>query len=124
MDRKAVLALTTSAALLVACGNSGSNYVPVIDGPVGPNFNADLSQCQGLAASQSQLDGGTATTAATAAGAAAIGSVIINDNSDNLAEAAAAGAVAGIASDALQKNRDRESIIKNCMRGRGYNVVG
>jgi hypothetical protein len=124
MNTRTLTALAAAAALLMACGNSGSSYVPVIDGPVGPNFNADLNQCQGIAASQQQFDGGTATTAATTAGAAAVGSVIINDNSDNLLEAAAAGAVVGIASDALEKNAQRESIIKNCMRGRGYNVIG
>lgn len=124
MTRTHIAAFLASAAVLMACGNSGSNYIPVIDGPVGPSFNADLAQCQGLAASQDQFDGNTATTTAAAAGAAAVGSVIINDNSDNLGQAAAVGAVAGLTSDALRKNAQRENIIKNCMRGRGYNVVG
>jgi len=117
----AALAVT---GMLAACANSGANYSPVIDGPVNPNYNADLSQCQSLAASQPQVDGSTAGAAATGAGVAAAGSVIYNDNSSRLGEAAAVGALAGITSNAVKKNANRESIVRNCMRGRGYNVVG
>lgn len=117
----AILALTLCVS---ACANSGANYVPVVDGPVGPNFNADLAQCQGLAATQSQVDGRTAAAAATGAGVAGASSVIFNDNSDDLGRAAAVGALAGVTSDAIQRNANREAIVRNCMRGRGYNVVG
>jgi hypothetical protein len=110
--------------LIAACSNSGANYTPVIDGPVGPNYTADLSQCQALAASQAQIDSRTAAAAATGAGVAGASSVIVNDNSDDLAEAAAVGAVVGLTGDAIQKNANREVIIRNCMRSRGYNVVG
>jgi hypothetical protein len=109
---------------LAACSNVGANYTPVIDGPVGPNYNADLAQCQSLAASQAQVDGSTAGAAATGAGLGAASSVIFNDNSDDLGEAAAIGALAGVTSNAIQKTQNRETIVKNCMRGRGYNVVG
>ncbi|MBV1927502.1 MAG: glycine zipper family protein [Rhodobacteraceae bacterium] len=110
--------------LAAACDNSGASYTPVIDGPVGPNYNADLSQCQALAASGATVDGRTAGSAATGAAVAGASSVIWNDNSNNLGEAAAVGAVAGLTADLIQKNSDREAIVKNCMRGRGYNVVG
>lgn len=109
---------------LAACANSGANYQPVIDGPVGPNYSTDLAQCRQLAASQPTLDGSTAASVGTGAAAAGVGSVIFNDNSDNLGRAAGVGAVAGLTADLVQKNADREAIIKNCMRGRGYNVVG
>lgn len=110
--------------LTAACENSGANYTPVIDGPVNANYNADLSQCQALAASGATVDGRTAGAAATGAAIAGASSVIWNDNSSNLGEAAAVGAVAGVASDLIQKNAQRETIVRNCMRGRGYNVVG
>ncbi len=108
---------------LAACSNSGANYQPVIDGPVGPNYGADLAACQGIAASQPVADGSTAGAAAIGAGVAATSSVIFNDNGDNLGEAAAVGALVGATGDALQKNQQKETIIRNCMRGRGYNVV-
>lgn len=117
-----------SALLLVgaiaACSNSGANYQPVIDGPVGPNYGADLAACQGIAASQPVADSSTAGAAAAGAGVAAASSVIFNDNSDNLGEAAAVGALLGVTGNAIEKNQQKEVIIRNCMRGRGYNVVG
>ncbi len=110
--------------LTAACENSGANYTPVIDGPVSANYNSDLAQCQALAASGGTVDGRTAGAAATGAAVAGASSVIWNDNSNKLGEAAAVGAVAGVASDLIQKNAAREVVVRNCMRGRGYNVVG
>jgi len=107
-----------------ACDNTGANYTPVIDGPVGPSYNADLAACQSLAASGATIDGRTAGNVAGGAAIAGASSVIWNDNSDNLGEAAAVGAVAGLATSVIQKNAEREAIVKNCMRGRGHNVVG
>ncbi|MFT4961144.1 MAG: hypothetical protein ACI92Z_002231 [Paracoccaceae bacterium] len=109
---------------LGACENSGANYTPVIDGPVSANYNADLSQCQALAASGAAVDERTAAAVATGAVVGGASSVIWNDNSSKLGEAAAVGAVVGLASGLAQKSGERESIVKNCMRGRGYNVVG
>ncbi len=122
--RLATVSVLALAPLIAACANSGANYTPVIDGPVGGNYNYDLSQCQSLAASGATVDGSTAGATAAGAGLGAASSVIWNDNSDNLGRAAAVGAVAGLTSNAIQKNADRESIVKNCMRNRGYNVVG
>ena len=110
--------------LMGACENSGANYTPVIDGPVSANYDVDLSQCQALAASGATIDGRTAGAVAGGAVAAGASSVIWNDNSDNLGEAAAIGAVVGLTSSLIQKNAERQAIVKNCMRGRGYKVVG
>jgi len=107
-----------------ACTNSGASYQPVIDGPVGPNYNADLAQCQQLAASQASVDGTTAGNAAIGAAGAAATTAIIQDSSDNLGRAAAAGALLGAGADVISKNQNKEVIVRNCMRGRGYNVVG
>lgn len=120
------LKYSLSAAILLtaACTNTGADYTPIVDGPTGPNFNADLAQCQQLSQQQAIVDGDTAATAATAAGVAGASSVIFNGNSSNLGEAAAVGALTGLASGSLRNNREREEIIRRCMRGRGYNVVG
>lgn len=124
MVRIKSLAAVPVIILIAGCANSGANYRPVIDGPVGPNYESDLIACQQLAASQATLDGNTAGSVATGAGVAAASSVIVNDNSDDLGRAAAVGALAGLTADAVQKNAQREVIVKNCMRNRGYNVVG
>lgn len=111
-------------SLTAACENSGANYTPVIDGSLGANYNADLSDCQALAASGATVDGRTVGAAATGAALAGASSVIWNGNSSNLGEAAAVGALAGLASGAIRKNAERESVVRNCMSGRGYNVIG
>ncbi|TMV06912.1 glycine zipper family protein [Ruegeria sediminis] len=123
MIRFPKISLVPLVCLVGACANSGANYQPVIDGPVGPNYNADLAQCQSLAASQPLADGKTAGSVAVGAGVGAATSAILDDG-DNLGEAAAVGALGGLTSSAIQKNAQRESIVRNCMRGRGYNVVG
>ena len=64
-----------------------------------------------------------ANAAIGAAGAAAT-TAIIQDSSDNLGRAAAAGALIGAGADVIAKNQNKEVIVRNCMRGRGYNVVG
>lgn len=124
MTRFTTLVVLPLVCLTAACENTGANYTPVIDGPVSANYNSDLAACQSLAASQPAVDGSTAGAAATGAGLGAASSVILNDNSDKLGRAAAVGAVAGLTSDAIRKSQNKESIVKNCMRNRGYNVVG
>ncbi len=110
--------------LIAACQNTGANYTPVIDGPVNPNYNYDLAQCRQLAASQPMLNGDTAMTSAATAGVAAAGTAVISNKGHNVRNAGLVGALAGVGASALQNNQNRESIIANCMRGRGYRVVG
>lgn len=110
--------------LAAACANTGANYTPVIDGPKGPEYTADLAACQQLAAQGGVVDGRVAGSAAAGAGIGAASTVIWDGNSDNLGEAAAVGAIAGLTSGVIQKNAKRENIVKNCMSGRGYRVLG
>ncbi len=123
MTRLALIVALPALALASACPNTGANYQPVIDGPVGPNYSNDLFACQQLAASQG-LDSRAAGTVATGAGAAAAGTAIIDNSGNNVRDAAIVGAVVGGAAAGLDLQREREQIIRNCMRGRGYNVVG
>ena len=122
--RYRTLTCTAILVVLAACANTGSNYVPVIDGPVGPNYTIDLAQCQSIAAQQGNLGSSAGQNVAVGAGVAAASTAIVDGNSDNIGEAAAVGALAGLAGSALQQQRVKEQIIRNCMRGRGYNVVG
>ncbi|MFC3613708.1 glycine zipper family protein [Lutimaribacter marinistellae] len=123
--RHIVFALSAPALIsLAACSNVGANYQPVVDGPVGPNYNADLAQCQALARSQPTINERTAASALTGAATGAAASAIINDSSDDLGRSAAAGALVGATASAIQQTQNQEVIVRNCMRGRGYNVVG
>ncbi len=107
-----------------ACTNVGANYQPIVDGPVGPNYNADLAQCQALARSQPTVDGRTAGAAAIGAAGAAGTKAIIDDSASDLGRAAVAGALVGAGASAINNTQNQEVIVRNCMRGRGYNVVG
>ncbi|MEP2533620.1 glycine zipper family protein [Shimia sp.] len=109
---------------LAACANSGANYQPVVDGPVGPNYNADLAQCQQLAASQGALDSNAGGKAAAGAGVAAATTAVFNNEGNNVRDAAAVGALAGLTASAIDQNSKKEAIVRNCMSKRGYNVVG
>ncbi|MBY6082624.1 MULTISPECIES: glycine zipper family protein [Ruegeria] len=113
-------------AILVAgaCTNTGANYQPIVDGPVSPNYNADLAQCQAVARQQGTIDSNTAGAAAIGAAGAAGTKAIIDDSASDLGRAAVAGALVGAGASALQNTQKQEVIVRNCMRGRGYNVVG
>lgn len=116
--------LVPTILVVGACANSGANYQPIVDGPVSPNYNADLAQCQAVARQQSTIDGRTAGAAAIGAAGAAGTKAIIDDSTSDLGRTAVAGALVGAGASALQNTQKQEVIVRNCMRGRGYNVVG
>lgn len=126
MPRIANLSILPVVALVAACANSGSNYEPIIDGTKGPNYPTDLAQCQQLSTQPQAVDGSTAADVATGAGVAAASSAIFNGtgSGNNIGEAAAVGAIVGLTGNQVAKSNERENIIKSCMRGRGYRVVG
>ncbi|WP_158963505.1 glycine zipper family protein [Chachezhania sediminis] len=121
MLRLAKFSLVPLVFLAAAC-DSGANYAPVVDG-AGPNYTADLQQCQALAKTQNAT-AGAGRNVATGAGLAAAGTAIVSNKGHNVRNAAAVGALAGAAATALESSQQREVIVRNCMRGRGYNVVG
>ncbi len=124
MKRVMTLAAGALIGLTAACTNTGANYQPIIDGPVGPNYNNDLAQCQQLAASKPVLDSGSAGQAAIGAGVGAATAAIVEDTGSNIGKGAAVGALVGLTSNAINNDQQRENIVKSCMRSRGYNVVG
>jgi uncharacterized protein YcfJ len=109
-------------AFVAACANSGADYQPVLDGPRSVGFQSDLSACRTLAKRQSQFDRNTMASAALGAGTGAVLGELDNDG-DALA-GAVIGALAGGAAGAVEASERREGIVKECMRGRGHNVVG
>ena len=112
---------------LGACGQTGSSYRPIVDGPLGYAYENDLGQCQQLAEQRKLFNG--ETKAAALAGAAVLGAVGAADADDNKAAGAAiAGALVGGAfgagAGAVKAQGERKDIVINCMRGRGHKVVG
>lgn len=115
-------ALMGTFALLAACGDSGANYTPILDGAPTAAFQSDLSACQSLARNQRQFDQETAAAAALGAGVGAL--LGAADEDADATGGAIAGALAGGAAGAVEANDRRESIVRECLRGRGHRVVG
>lgn len=84
-------------------------------------YHQDVSECQSYA---SQVPvAGRATK--TAAGGAVVGGVIgaIVGDSTTASKGAGVGAVTGAVKGTSSGYRERERIVKNCLRGRGYRVL-
>ena len=118
---KRVFAIFTAMAL-VGCANTGANFSPLIDGSNRDKISADLSDCRQYA---TQVAGAADRAVAGAIVGALIGGAL------NAAigakgygnEAAAFGAVTGALEGAGGGARDQQSIIRNCMVGRGHRVL-
>ncbi|WP_411975427.1 glycine zipper family protein [Sulfitobacter faviae] len=107
--------------LLGACADMGTNVDPLLDDAPNAQFQSDLSDCRRLARNQKQLDHETMASAAIGAGiGGALGEA---DNDGDALGGAVAGALAGAAMGASEASEARETIVLNCLRGRGHAVV-
>jgi len=124
-SRLSLLTLTASALLLTACAGSGASYRPIVDAPQDAQYTADLGDCQNLAEQRKIFNGDTQTAIlAGAATGGVLGLLRRGDDGDNFLQGAAAGgAVSGI-SGSFKANKERKNIVRNCMAGRGYRVLG
>lgn len=111
----------TGLVLMAACADSGANYQPILDGTPTHAYQADLNACQTLARNQKQFD--QDTVAATVLGAG-VGAALGEADSGDALGGAIAGALAGGVSSAVEVSERRETIVVECLRGRGHRVVG
>ncbi|XOV82487.1 MAG: glycine zipper family protein [bacterium] len=101
------------------CANRG-----IIIDPKGVNmaqYNQDLSECTALA---EQVNVGRQAAGRALAGAAvgaAIGAAV--GNSDTAQRGAGVGAVAGGAKGAGRAAHEKQVVVRNCLRNRGYSVL-
>lgn len=107
---------------LAACADSGANYTPILDGTPTPAFERDLADCQNLAREQRQFDQETAGAAVLGAGAGAL--LGAADEGSDAASGAIVGALAGGTAAAVSASDRRQTIVIECLRGRGHRVVG
>lgn len=111
--------VATPAMLLVACASRG----PIIDtqGVDMTRYDQDLAQCQAYAG---QVNTGTEAGKSAVGGAvvgAAIGAIV--GNSTTVARGAGVGGVLGGARGASRGENEKDRVVKNCLRGRGYRVL-
>lgn len=111
--------------IFTLAGCAGANVRPIVDlkGKDQASYENDLQQCQSYATQQS----GAATTGAVAAGAgailgAALG-LVAGGNRTGIAQTAGVGGVLGGAGGLFEGNKAQENVVKQCLRGRGYNVL-
>jgi hypothetical protein len=130
------VALAAAGLVLSACqgGYAGSGYTPVIDvygsqGKDPATYSSELAACQQLAEQRPQIQEaarGAAVGAVIGAAGGAIVGAIDDDGSPGVGAGlgAATGALAGGAGSGLRGNVNRQAIVIDCMRNRGWSVLG
>lgn len=108
---------------IAACAERGANYRPILDGQPTAAFQSDVAACQDLARTENQFDHETMGAALVGAGAGAVLGELDDDDGDALG-GAIVGALAGGAAGSVNASERRESIVTECLRGRGHRVVG
>ena len=110
--------LVVLLCLLAGCSSAPG---PIIDtkGVDMAKYRADLADCEGYA-EQVQIETGVAKGAA---GGAAVGAATGAILGKDVGEYAGVGAVAGGAKSAVRGDREKSTVVKNCMRYRGYRVL-
>ncbi|KAA0448654.1 MAG: glycine zipper family protein [Candidatus Thioglobus sp.] len=100
----------------------GSNYTPVIDGAKNESYYKNLRECRKLAYEvQRQQETGAAKDALIGA---LIGAAIgASEDKEAAAGGALAGGIIGGSAQMQEARNSGKEIVRNCMRGRGYNVL-
>ncbi|ARO88138.1 glycine zipper family protein [Nitrosospira lacus] len=100
---------------------SGPDYSPVVDN-AGPNHGKDLAECQEYA--RNAGDQGS-SAASGAIGGALVGTALnLVAGGGHSAGYAGFGALAGGVGGVTNVAENQKQMIINCLRGRGYNVLG
>ncbi|KLN61028.1 hypothetical protein WH96_09945 [Kiloniella spongiae] len=90
--------------LLGGCSNTGADYRPIVDGGADTAaYESDLTACAKVADQRDYLNGDVQNAALLGTGL---------------------GAAGGAGAQAWDTQDERKQIVKNCMKGRGHNVVG
>ena len=108
---------------LSACGNTGADYQPILDGTPNAHYSADLASCQQVSTQRSYLNDNAKSEGALAAG---IGGVIggLEDGVEGAIAGALVGGALGTGAKAWETLEDRQQIVVACMQQRGHPVVG
>ena len=134
LKRVLVLAVLATIPVLAQAQNQAPNVVVDMEGVDQAQYNADLQACQGTG-TQVQAQGAerqsvVGTAARGAAVGAAAGAISGNSGSKGAKTGAGVGVVAAGARNAKnrrdakkQTKKEQDMVVKNCMRGRGYNVL-
>ena len=111
------------AVALSGCAQRPFSHAPIVDmrGVNASQYRVDLSECNQYAA---QVSVGQRAGAGAVAGAViggAVGAAV--GNSDTAQRSAGAGAVIGGVRGGADGYRERNVVVRNCLRNRGYAVL-
>ncbi|MGB0908186.1 MAG: glycine zipper family protein [Maricaulaceae bacterium] len=124
-SRLTLITIGCLALPLSACAGSGASYRPIIDTPITAQYETDLQNCQSLAAERQLINGDTQTSMLRGAATGGVfGLLERGDDGDNFLTGALIGGAIGGISGAFETNGERKYIVRNCMSGRGYRVIG
>jgi hypothetical protein len=111
------VALGLVAACISACASQPN---PIIDtkGVDMAAYRRDLAECTKYAEEINMAAGAAKGAAAGGAYGAAVGSI-----NGRASEGAGTGAISGAAWSMLEGDREKQSVVKRCVAGRGYRVL-
>ncbi|MGI9292070.1 MAG: glycine zipper family protein [Gammaproteobacteria bacterium] len=123
MNRTFLLsARNTSMLLLIILTGCSANSEPIID-TKGVNmtvYEEDLAECKTYA---DQVNVGEGMGKSAGVGAATGGAVGAIAKDGNIGRGAGIGAVLGASRGGVKASNDKQSVVKRCLRGRGYKVL-
>jgi len=118
--------LVCSVVILTSC----ATYSPVVDPQSVRNddkYYRDRAECRALADANTSkgksVARDTVIGGAVGTGTGALIGAIAGSATKGLAYGAVIGGVAGATKGVYESNKNYETIYRNCMRGRGYNVL-
>jgi len=115
---KKLLLVPVLALMSASC----ADYQPIVDqqGIDSAQYQADLQDCRGY--SEQVQDNSLRNAAIGAAVGAALGSVT-GGNRSTVGTGAGIGAIGGGGTSMAKKSGEKEKVLKNCLRGRGYQIL-
>jgi hypothetical protein len=122
MDRVKYLLYSLLAIGILVTAGCGARRGGVVIDPAGVDmgqYHQDLGECQEIS---KQVDG---KAVGGAVGGAVVGGAVggIVGDSNTAKKGAGAGAVFGVARGARATRQERQTVVKNCLRNRGYAVL-
>ena len=119
MKRISLFVGITIVTFITGCAAHSSK--PVID-PAGVDmaqYETDVVECEQISTQVEQKAGESAAEGALVGGL--IGAIV--GGSDSALSGAGVGAVAGGAGGSADTQREKSTVVKNCLRNRGYKVL-
>jgi len=113
-----VFILTSSLIAVAAC----AHHSDVVIDPAGVDmgrYQQDLAQCEEISKQVRSKVAGSAVGGAVVGGA--VGAIV--GNSSTAGKGAGVGAVTGVARGASATRQEKQLVVKNCLRNRGYKVL-